>query len=96
VTEVVRRPRLTRVPHAPPSLLGLTQLRGSTVPVVSLARLMGAEDAPTTGKSRLLLLDAGEPLAVAVDEVGAVRSAAASGPAAAAGQAVLEVRTAGP
>ena len=41
VTEVVRRPRLTRVPHAPPSLLGLTQLRGATVPVVSLARLMG-------------------------------------------------------
>jgi purine-binding chemotaxis protein CheW len=89
VTEVVRRPRLTRVPHAPPSLLGLTQLRGATVPVVSLARLMGAEDAPTTPKSRLLLLDAGEPLAVAVDEVGSVR-AASDGPAAAAGHAVLE------
>jgi len=87
VTEVVRRPRLTRVPHAPPSLLGLTQLRGLTVPVVSLARLMGAEDSPATTKSRLLLLDAGEPLAV--DEVGAVRGAA-DGPAAAAGQAVLD------
>jgi purine-binding chemotaxis protein CheW len=89
VTEVVRRPRLTRVPHAPPSLLGLTQLRGATVPVVSLARLMGAEDAPTTPKSRLLLLDAGEPLAVAVDEVSAV-STGSEGLAASAGQAVLE------
>ena len=89
VTEVVRRPRLTRVPHAPPSLLGLTQLRGATVPVVSLARLMGAEEGPETPRSRLLLLDAGEPLAVAVDEVGAV-STGSGGLAAAAGQAVLE------
>ena len=94
VTEVVRRPRLTRVPHAPPSLLGLTQLRGATVPVVSLARLMGAEDAPTTPKSRLLLLDAGEPLAVAVDEVSAV-STGSEGLAASAGQAVLEDESGG-
>lgn len=89
VTEVVRRPRLTRVPHAPPSLLGLTQLRGSTVPVVSLARLMGGEDAPVTSKSRLLLLDAGEPLAVAVDEVNAVTTRS-GGAAAGSGQAWLD------
>jgi purine-binding chemotaxis protein CheW len=89
VTEVVRRQRMTRVPHAPPSLLGLAQLRGTTVPVVSLARLLGDQDSPPTNKSRLLLIDAAEPIAVAVDEVGAV-SILGGAIAASAGHAYLE------
>jgi purine-binding chemotaxis protein CheW len=89
VAEVIRRPRLTRVPHAPPSLLGLTQLRGAPVPVVSLARLLGGEDAPATAASRLLLIDAAEPLAVSVDEVGSLSAGAVDGRARA-GQVYLD------
>ncbi|HEX3918336.1 MAG TPA: chemotaxis protein CheW [Caulobacteraceae bacterium] len=72
VSEVLRRSKVTRVPHAPASLLGLVHLRGKTLPVISLARLMGGEESPPTGDARLLLIDADEPLAVAVDAVGAL------------------------
>jgi purine-binding chemotaxis protein CheW len=87
VAEVVRRPKVTRVPHAPASLLGLTHLRGRTVPVVSLARLLGEADAPETGDARLLLIEAEEPFAVAVDYVGAM---SAIGGGARAGQVYVE------
>ena len=43
VREVGRLPRLTPVPHAPPSLLGLGNLRGEALPVVSAARLLGLD-----------------------------------------------------
>jgi purine-binding chemotaxis protein CheW len=79
VTEVVRRPKVTRVPHAPPSLLGLTHLRGKTVPVVSLARLLGEAEASETATARLLLIEADEPFAVAVDAVGAMSALGAGG-----------------
>jgi purine-binding chemotaxis protein CheW len=71
VMEIFRRPRLTRVPNAPPSLLGITGLRGAPAPVVSLARLMGREDEPGPA-SRLLLLAGRSPIGLAVDRVGAM------------------------
>ncbi|MDE1146247.1 MAG: chemotaxis protein CheW [Azospirillaceae bacterium] len=72
VAEVFRRLKVTRVPHAPAGLMGVANVRGAVVPVVSLARLLGDEPAPATATSRLLLLNAGEPVALAVDEVGAL------------------------
>jgi purine-binding chemotaxis protein CheW len=41
VAEVIRAPRITRMPHAPPGLLGVTHLRGVVLPVVSLGSLLG-------------------------------------------------------
>ncbi len=66
VREVARLPRVTRVPHAPASLIGLGNFRGTVLPVVSFARLAGR-----TGESerRVILLDTANPLALAVDEV---------------------------
>ncbi|WP_044560504.1 chemotaxis protein CheW [Azospirillum sp. B4] len=74
VTEVLRRLRVTRVPHAPPGLMGVASVRGAVVPVVSLARVLGGGDAGggASATSRILLLRAGEPVAVEVDEVGAL------------------------
>jgi purine-binding chemotaxis protein CheW len=54
VREVLRRPHLTRVPHGPPALLGVCNLRGSVLPVVSLARLMGEE---AGSEARVIVLD---------------------------------------
>lgn len=42
LVEVLRRSRVTRVPHGPPALLGISNLRGAVLPLVSLARLMGS------------------------------------------------------
>lgn len=60
---------LTRVPRAPDCLLGMASLRGAAVPVVSLARLLGREEAPAGRAARLLLLRGRAPMALAVEAV---------------------------
>ncbi|HLG84606.1 MAG TPA: chemotaxis protein CheW [Bradyrhizobium sp.] len=69
VSEVARMPMLARVPHAPPSLLGLANLRGSVVPVASVRALLGRQHAAATDASRLIVLNGTSPVALAVDEV---------------------------
>jgi purine-binding chemotaxis protein CheW len=69
VSEVVRQPIVTRVPHAPSSLRGVASLRGKVLPVVSLGALLGVADTVNAGAGRLIVLDDAEPIALAVDEV---------------------------
>jgi len=66
VREVARLPRVTRVPHAPDSLIGLGNFRGSVWPVVSFA---GLTDRAGGGERRAILIDTANPVALAVDEV---------------------------
>src|SRR4051812_6796545 len=69
VSEVVRLPPIARVPHAPRSLMGLANLRGSVVPVASVRALLGRDEALSTHASRLIVLDGTSTVALAVDEV---------------------------
>ena len=69
VGEVARVPAMTRVPHAPPSLVGLANLRGAVMPVVRASRLMGQDDTGLTSGSRAVVLDLEPPLALLVDAV---------------------------
>jgi purine-binding chemotaxis protein CheW len=71
ISEIFRRSRITRVPNAPPSLLGIVGLRGAPTPVISLARLLGKDD-KATSSSRLLLLAGSQSLGLCVDRVGAL------------------------
>lgn len=80
ISEVYRRARITRVPHAPQSLLGMAGLRGAPAPVISLARLIGKVDC-ITDASRLLLLSGEQTIALAVDRVGGMVSLPAGGAA---------------
>ena len=66
VREVVRRPRLTRVPLGPSALLGVSNLRGTVLPVVSLARLMALEPGP---EQRIVVIELGGILGLLVDAV---------------------------
>jgi len=77
VSEVVRMPPLARVPQAPRSLMGLANLRGSVLPVASVRVLLGRRDIATTHASRLIVLDATSPVALAVDEVSSLVRVAA-------------------
>lgn len=43
VREVVNTPTLTPVPHAPPCIEGIMNLRGNVVPVINLGRRLGVE-----------------------------------------------------
>jgi purine-binding chemotaxis protein CheW len=75
VREVARMPRLTPVPHAAPAMLGLANLRGTVLPVLSLGALTGGESG---GERRLVVLDAAEPVALAVDGVAELIDSAAA------------------
>ena len=79
VTEIFRKPRITRVPHAPPSLLGVAQLRGAAMPVVSLALLLRQTAVAETAASRVLLIEASEPIAVLVDEITGLKAVQTGG-----------------
>jgi purine-binding chemotaxis protein CheW len=66
VVEVIRRPTATRVPHGPPALTGVCNLRGVVLPLVSLARLMGKD---AGAEQRVVVLDHGGPVGLLVDAV---------------------------
>jgi len=69
VREVVRRPKAVRVPHAPPGIVGLVNLRGNVLPLVALGALI---DKPVTSDGRVIVLAQGDPVGILVDEVSAM------------------------
>jgi len=71
VAEVIRAPRVTRMPNGPPSLLGVTHLRGQVLPIVSLTGLLGGEVGRT---ERVVVLRREPPVGLAVDGVEALKS----------------------
>ena len=57
VREVVDAPRLTRLPQAPPGLIGVANIRGLALPILSTATLRG--HAAGTGRRILEALQIG-------------------------------------
>ena len=76
VREVARIPRLTRVPHAPSALLGLANIRGAVVPVLSLADLV---ERPVGTEQRVVIVDDCALFGLAVDAVDALAEDGDSG-----------------
>src|SRR5688572_17132085 len=73
VTEVMPVPHFARVPQGPKALLGLANVRGAVLPLASLSGLLGgAGTAPTGATARAVILDGRDPVAIAVDAVGAL------------------------
>jgi purine-binding chemotaxis protein CheW len=69
VGEIIRVPGLARMPLAPPSLLGLANLRGAVLPVVSLRLLLSLPDAPANEATRVIVLDGEAAVGFVVDQV---------------------------
>lgn len=69
VQEIIKMPELVRVPLSPPALLGLTNLRGKVIPVISMRRLFGISDNEFNESTRALVVNFGESIAVVVDQV---------------------------
>ena len=80
VAEIVRPRALTRVPYAPSSLLGLTNLRGAVLPVVALAALLGRPVAPVCTTSRIVVVDRDSLVGLLVDSVSALTAATGERP----------------
>jgi purine-binding chemotaxis protein CheW len=74
VAEVIRPPAVTRVPLGPPSLLGVANLRGAVMPVVSLHRLLGGEVRPSSD-GRVVVIDRGSPVGLMIDKVNSLGEA---------------------
>jgi purine-binding chemotaxis protein CheW len=55
VGEILRPLSVSRVPLSAPCLLGVANLRGQVLPVVSAARLLGLDDVPRTASSRVVV-----------------------------------------
>ena len=69
VSEIIRVPRLAHMPFAPESLLGLANLRGLVLPVVSLRRLLGFPDIALDAAARIVVMGGSPPVGFAVDTV---------------------------
>lgn len=78
VSEIVRIPRLAHMPLAPPSLLGLANLRGTVLPVVSLRRLLGFPDVHADDATRVVVIERRAPFGFVVDRVETLRAVAAA------------------
>ncbi len=72
VKEIIRVPKVVRVPLAPPALEGLANLRGKVLPIISLRRLFGFEELAHDDSTRALVVDVGQPLGFVVDRVSSV------------------------
>lgn len=70
VMEIVRLPETVDVPMTPASLLGLANLRGAILPVISLRRVLNMDEVEHTDASRVMVLNyAGQPMGFVVDRV---------------------------
>lgn len=71
VDNIVRMCKITRVPKAPFHYIGIINLRGEVVPLMSIRRKMGLEDDVFTDLSRIIILKTEEQglVGVVVDEV---------------------------
>ncbi len=69
IAEIIRPPAVTRVPHGPSSLLGVANVRGSVLPVLSLARLLGREPGAQTPATRVVVIRNGSAFGLLIDAV---------------------------
>ena len=71
VDNIVRMCRITRVPKAPAHYIGVINLRGEIVPLMSLRRKMNLEDDVFTDITRIIILKTEEQglVGIVVDEV---------------------------
>ena len=69
VAEIARLPELTHMPLVPPCLLGLANLRGIVLPVMSLRILLHLPDIETNEQSRVVILRGDAPVGLVVDQI---------------------------
>jgi purine-binding chemotaxis protein CheW len=71
VVEVIRIPTTARVPQAPKALIGVGNLRGVVLPIVSLHALLGLK-VEESADCRAIVLGGDAPVAIVVDAVDAL------------------------
>jgi purine-binding chemotaxis protein CheW len=72
VQEIIRLPEVTRVPLTSSNLLGLSNLRGKVLPIISLRRIFGFPENEHDDTTRVLVIEHGSLLGFVVDQVSSV------------------------
>lgn len=60
VEGIIKLQPITAVPHAPPSVEGVTNLRGKVLPVLDLRKRFGLPAEAATADSRIVVVEVGE------------------------------------
>jgi len=69
VREIITMPSITVLPQLPPYIKGVTNLRGTVIPIVNLKSLVGSEDNGDAGKT-VIVVSAGKiTFGIIVDEI---------------------------
>lgn len=77
IENIIVMHNITRVPKAQPYFLGVINLRGEVIPVMSLRRRLGLEDIEFTSITRIIIIKpepSAAPVGLIVDEVNEVIS----------------------
>ena len=71
IQEIIRDVKVTRVPHAPPQVRGVINLRGEVTTVIDLRQILGLAPLDTTSDTQTLIVRSqGESIGLIVDRVG--------------------------
>lgn len=77
VAEIIRLPKLVHMPLVPPSLIGLANLRGVVLPVISLRALLRLQDTDANELTRVIVMRGDAPVGFVVDRVDRLSALAA-------------------
>jgi len=70
VREIIKLLEITSIPNSPPFVEGIINLRGSTVPVISLRKRLNMEERKADNQSRIIVIDfSGKTIGFIVDAV---------------------------
>ncbi|MFZ5754745.1 MAG: chemotaxis protein CheW [Bacillota bacterium] len=70
VQEIIRPPKITKLPNTPPHVLGVINLRGNIIPIVDLKIRFNFEDFQNNKDERIIVLRIDDKLmGIQVDEV---------------------------
>ena len=73
VREIIRMPSITRVPNTPPYVVGVINLRGKVIPIMSIRRRFGLGEIENDKSTRIMVMDVeGELMGFIVDSVSEV------------------------
>ena len=73
VESIIKMQSITQLPQTPDYVMGVTNLRGSVLPVINLRTRFGMEEREDTRKTRIIIVTMGDiKVGVVVDEVSEV------------------------
>lgn len=57
VREIIRMPAITKMPNMPPYAEGIINLRGKVIPIISMRKRFGLDDADHDNQTRIMVMD---------------------------------------